>query len=409
MTRSAERNPTALSHERGCPKWESRLGRLPRPVRQLASGERAVNQEAAVKVACRCHASGLDALGRSNHTAARSSRFTRSLQGFTLVELLVVIAILGILVALLLPAVQAVREAARATQCKNQLKQIALAMLNHESARRHLPTGGWGYRWIGDAGSGYGKAQPGGWAFNVLEYMELGDVRELAGDYSKGLASADQQARMMRLISTPVPSFLCPSRRPAEAFPFVDDSHSVLAYNASTCVSRNCLVARGDYRANAGNRNRGEEAGPPFSLIATHRWRSEITVNGGFYNGVVFQRSEVRFARITDGASKTALVGEKSIAPQHYRTGTSSADDQCLYTGHDQDNQGFTASGADLFPPKPDTDVTATESRWRFGSAHSSGMNMALCDGSIDTMDYSIDARAFSLLGGRNDNDSKSY
>ena len=83
--------------------------------------------------------------------------------GFTLVELLVVIAIIGILVALLLPAIQAAREAARRSQCQNHLKQIATGMLLHESAHKHLPVGGWSPIRGGDPDLGAGEEQPGGW------------------------------------------------------------------------------------------------------------------------------------------------------------------------------------------------------------------------------------------------------
>src|SRR5690348_10720611 len=99
-----------------------------------------------------------------------SRRLTR--RGFTLVELLVVIAIIGILIALLLPAVQAAREAARRVQCTNHLKQLGLGFMVHHDQQKHFPTGGWGYMWVCDADRGLDKRQPGGWGYTVLPFTE---------------------------------------------------------------------------------------------------------------------------------------------------------------------------------------------------------------------------------------------
>ena len=98
---------------------------------------------------------------------------------FTLVELLVVIAIIGVLVALLLPAVQAARESARRSQCKNNMKQIGLAALLHEDTHGFFPSGGWSSHWSADSNRGFGKNQPGSWFFGVLPYLEQGNLSAL--------------------------------------------------------------------------------------------------------------------------------------------------------------------------------------------------------------------------------------
>ncbi len=129
---------------------------------------------------------------------------SKQVKGFTLVELLVVIAIIGILVALLLPAIQAAREAARRTQCKDNLKNIGLAILNHEDSLKVFPTGGvtWGLS-IEDSienGRPVGTAKMGlGWAYQILPYME-----------EQSLHNITTTAQM---ASVAVPLYICPSRR----------------------------------------------------------------------------------------------------------------------------------------------------------------------------------------------------
>ena len=136
------------------------------------------------------------------------------IRGFTLIELLVVIAIIAMLVTLLLPAVQAAREAARRTQCINHLKQIGLGSLNHESAHGFLPSGGWGFGWIGDPDRGYGLRQPGGWMYNILAFIEQGDLH----DIGKGLPQKQKELALgQQLATTPVSFYSCPSRRDAIA------------------------------------------------------------------------------------------------------------------------------------------------------------------------------------------------
>src|SRR3954462_10719150 len=117
-------------------------------------------------------------LRKASASDTRCARRARE-SGFTLVELLVVIAIIGILVALLLPAVQAAREAARRNQCKNNLKQLSLACLLHVDTQKYLPSGGWNDRYTADLNRGYGAKQPGSWYYNILTYIEEQALRDL--------------------------------------------------------------------------------------------------------------------------------------------------------------------------------------------------------------------------------------
>ena len=122
-------------------------------------------------------------------TMVSTLKTSRSRAAFTLVELLVVIAIIGILVALLLPAIQAAREASRRTQCTNQLRQLAISFHNHHDTHKHLPTGGWRWTWLGYPEYGYGREQPGGWMYNILQFMEESALH----DYGTGTDGNESQ------------------------------------------------------------------------------------------------------------------------------------------------------------------------------------------------------------------------
>lgn len=308
----------------------------------------------------------------------------RSQHGFTLVELLVVITIIGILIGLLLPAVQSAREAARRTQCANQLKQIGLAFHNHDFSHGHLPAGGWGWTWVGDPNRGFGREQPGGWAYNVLPFLEQQALHDL------GLGAANDAARRAagrQMVATPLAGFNCPSRRSATALPFV---HGTDFRN----IDRPSVVGRSDYAVNMGSLAPNDDGGPTSYAAgdAMTNWPQQN------HNGIATQGSMLPAAQIRDGATNTYLVGEKYLAPNFYETGTASADDQCLYIGHDRDIARSTHTS---HPPRQDR--LGVDSEWAFGSSHPGGFNMVLADGSVRNISYSIDANTHRDLGDRAD------
>jgi prepilin-type N-terminal cleavage/methylation domain-containing protein len=336
------------------------------------------------------------------------SRRRSSACAFTLIELLVVIAIIGLLVAILLPAIQASRESARKVQCKNNLRQISTGFLNHESAQGFMPSSGWGYKWIGVADAGYGEAQTGGWAYNILAYMEYSTLRDAAlntqdleSSFNSFGSNSGQKRSAIPFVSTPVPVFHCPSKRPAETYPLDPDpskDRRRLAINAPDCTAGNgCRVARGDYRANSGNIGARDTPGPgTFSQTDDFPWFSKA-----WNNGISFQRSAIRIGQIVDGTSRTALVGEKYLNPDFYSNGKYTAEDQCVYSGHDNDNNGYT--GNDGFSYLPEQDRAGVNHAFYFGSAHVDGLHVAYCDGSVHFIDYDVSGRVWYALGGRDD------
>lgn len=345
-------------------------------------------------------------------------------QAFTLVELLVVIAIIGILVALLLPAVQQAREAARRIQCVNNLKQQGLGWLNHESAQGFLPTSGWGWRWQGDPDKGFGESQPGGWAFSVLPFLEESNVRDLGrglGDASAHLPSTEKQQQMLLGVQSPIPSFNCPSRRAATLLPMV--RNNFLGFNLTACRARSCDVARSDYQANSGTLHATDHEGPRPTQVDDPDYEWFFDDNGDFaLNGVTGQRSEVRLRQIKDGTTKTILVGEKYLNTDMYFNGESWADDQNITAGMDRDVNGrfggFNAASFELVIRDPSQiespraqamlirpfrDTPGEEEHFGFGSAHAAGFNAVFGDGHVVSINYDVDDLVYLSYGSRND------
>src|SRR5690606_25596315 len=133
-------------------------------------------------------------------TSEKHNRFSRPLHGFTLVELLVVIAIIGVLIALLLPAVQAAREAGRRAKCQNNLKQLGLALLTHHDVYKQFPGGGWGHRWVGVPDRGSGPQQPGSWSYQVLPYLEQTPLHDLG----QGASGSAAEVAISTRLATPL-------------------------------------------------------------------------------------------------------------------------------------------------------------------------------------------------------------
>ena len=294
-------------------------------------------------------------------TNARSRRgvFT-ALRGITLMEVLVVISIIGMLMALLLPAVQGSRESARLNMCKNNLRQLGLALLNHESASRRFPSGGWGYQWYGDPDRGTGLSQPGGWPFGILRYLERRDLASFgAGETGQAKLAALAQAN-----GIPLSLFYCPARRPIGVYPFDMQWPPRNTAPMVTAAKTDYAINGGDYQiSSGGGPNSYAEADDP-----DYAWPDSSKGTG-----VCYFHAVVTLAQIRDGTSHTYLVGEKNVEPGVLDRG----DDQGLFVGYDLDNTRWTKF---LWPPLPDGSGPGAN---RFGSAHPSGCQFVFCDGSV--------------------------
>jgi prepilin-type N-terminal cleavage/methylation domain-containing protein/prepilin-type processing-associated H-X9-DG protein len=278
-------------------------------------------------------------------------------RAFTLIELLVVIAIIGILIGLLLPAVQKVREAANRMSCQNRLRQIGLAFHNHHDTLRYFPTGGWfpySPPTYLNGTPAVGPQQQAGWAFQILPYLEGDNV------WRGGSGQTDVQ-RAAIAIGSPNPVFFCPSRRSPQVVTYKDNYQ------------------------------------PPLTGGPIDHALCDYAASNKEGTGVIRQFKPNRMADITDGTSNTLMVGEKRLNLAFL--GTKQTDDNQGYTvGFNLDTVRKTSR-----PPARDYSAPMGDGGGLFGSSHPGRFNAVFADGSVRPISYDIDKNLFILLGDKSD------
>jgi prepilin-type N-terminal cleavage/methylation domain-containing protein len=372
------------------------------------------------------------------------SRQSRT-DGFTLVELLVVIAIIGVLVALLLPAIQAAREAARRVECTNKMKQMGLAVQNLADAQGVLPTGGDGtfpeitnyvtpYQSVSGKVNGPEK-QGLSLFFQILPYLEQNAVHGLNNTIA--------------LQQTVVPLYFCPSRRgpmvtiAADHTPIGGQQVTLIDYAAATpctCTTPTCEAKfnprdsvpltkavqdpRHSSPSPAANNNgwsffRGKygngSGGPDNSVydgaIVRTAWRHDYAYKNDVRSSRIYglnNQKVITWKDITDGVSNTLVLGEKLVPSDQYEGGGYS-DDKGWTDGWDPDTVRSTCfapygdSDAFVLAPANENLFGEQVDLWYFGSAHPSAFNTVFADGSCHTLTFDIDVVLLNNLGARND------
>jgi prepilin-type N-terminal cleavage/methylation domain-containing protein/prepilin-type processing-associated H-X9-DG protein len=353
---------------------------------------------------------------RANQRASCRQRVGKPRPGFTLVELLVVIAIIGILVALLLPAVQAAREAARRTKCVNNLKNISLACLNYESSKKALPPGTTVSKTASKSGLG--------WQVQILPYIEDALVSEDAIKKYNDPTNDDAYsgAGMDALNALMLPMYLCPSDG---EIAFIKDKFDTGTKNRR---GMSYVGVLGSYFSRTGVCPASKT--PNVFCIACGSCTGGLS-GANNYDGLLIQGWPVTLKKVTDGTSKTLLIGERWYQARAWMIGAYwSTSDSTPPVGPQPTSLSFNCKNlSDKVPinhnlnvscyqlhdnttDRPQVPSTSTKSlslnNLPFASFHTGGVNFSYGDGSVKWMPDDIDTTLYLALGSRNGNETVS-
>jgi len=342
-------------------------------------------------------------------------------KGFTLVELLVVIAIIGILIGMLLPAVQQVREAARRTQCLNNMRQLALASLNFESAAMHLPTAGLtpdsfatdatGDQWAGNQRTPFERENC-SWAFQILPFIEADNIKQIR---------QDTDVWMLRAFGQTIPFYSCPSRGERFNVSENDVQQWTVTDYAGFIADWEYLQDRGlPVTVNSGQAFEGSAQSPPIDGEEQNIWVGLIA-SGGHVNlretqgGRPWKFTKFPLVGVLapDGSSNTIMYAEKAASSKNYTTVSANGFESwwensgMIHNGWPTMRSPSFIHGGFIADNQETSFPVQSGSGYRqdtgFGSPHPGTVNAAFGDGSTHSLSLNLPLDQIYQIGHRSD------